>query len=242
MITNPSGYAASGLVLTNAGPDGSGAPIFRDVAPSSTVPLGNALAAVIGRFSEYTANLLYGADGSLLPAGSSALRTFATQEYETYAQDSWRAKPNLTLTYGLRWSTSTPVYEVDGFQVKPTTSLSEYFDKRVEGANRGVPFNDLLTLDLAGKANDKPGFYPQDWNNFAPSVAFAWSPDFGDNLLGRVFGRQGQSVIRGGFRMTYDRVGSQLAVSFDLNNTLGFASALEIPPNTYNVSTNLAPL
>jgi hypothetical protein len=42
--------------------------------------------------------------------------------------------------------------------------------------------------------------------------------------------------------MTYDRIGSQLAVNFDLNNQLGFASALTLPVNTYNVSTKLAPL
>ena len=36
--------------------------------------------------------------------------------------------------------------------------------------------------------------------------------------------------------MAYDRIGSQLAVAFDLNSTLGFTSALEIPANTYNVS------
>src|SRR4029450_7761353 len=77
---------------------------------------------------------------------------------------------------------------------------------------------------------------------WAPSVSFAWSPDFGDNFAGKIFGREGKSVIRGGFRMTYDRIGSQLAVNFDLNNQLGFASALTIPVNTYNVSTNLAPL
>ena len=241
VTTNPSGYAGSGAVLTNAGADGSGAAIFPNVASSSVVPLGNALAALIGRFSEYSANFLYGADGKILPPGSSAARTFATQEYETYAQDSWRIKSNLTFTYGLRWSTGTPVYEVDGFQVKPTQSLSDFFDNRVAGANRGVPYNQLISLDLAGKANNRPGFYKQDWNNFAPSVALAWSPDFGDNFLGKLIGRNGKSVIRGGFRMTYDRIGSQLAVSFDLNNTLGFSSALEVSPNTFNISTNLAP-
>jgi len=108
VTTNPSGYAGSGAVLTNAGADGSGAAIFPNVASSSVVPLGNALAALIGRFSEYDANFLYGADGKILPPGSSAARTFATQEYETYAQDSWRIKSNLTFTYGLRWSTGTP--------------------------------------------------------------------------------------------------------------------------------------
>ena len=79
------------------------------------------------------------------------------------------------MTYGVRWSTSTPVYETDGLQVQPTQSLTEFFNKRVEGANRGVPYNELIELDLSGKANDKPGFYKQDWNNFAPSVAVAWS-------------------------------------------------------------------
>jgi hypothetical protein len=39
----------------------------------------------------------------------------------------------------------------------------------------------LISLDLSGKANDRPGFYKQDWNNFAPAVSVAWSPDFGDN-------------------------------------------------------------
>ncbi|HUQ32949.1 MAG TPA: carboxypeptidase-like regulatory domain-containing protein [Pyrinomonadaceae bacterium] len=239
--TNPSGYNASGAVLTSAGADASGAAIFSNVASSSVGPLRNALSAVIGRFSAYTANFLYDPSGKLLPTGSSADRVFATEEYESYFQDSWRVRPNFTLNYGVRWSTSTPVYEVNGFEVVPTVSLGDYFDKRVAGADHGVPFTDPITLDRGGKFYGKPGFYNQDWNNFAPSIAVAWSPDFGDNLFGRLFGNKGKSVIRGGFRMTYDRIGSQLAVNFDLNNQLGFASALSIPVNTYNVSTNLAP-
>ena len=236
--TNPSGYDLSGAVLTTST---AGNPIFADVAGSSVSPLRNALTAFIGRFSGYSANFLYDADGSLLSAGSPSQRTFATQEYEAYLQDSWRMRPNLTLTYGVRWTTSTPVYEVNGFQIVPTVSLGEFFDRRVASADAGTPFNELITLDRGGKFYGKPGFYSQDWNNFAPSIAVAWSPDFGDNAFGKLIGRSGKSVIRGGFRMTYDRIGSQLAVNFDLANQLGFASALSIPVNTYNVSTRLAP-
>src|SRR6185436_4283904 len=94
----------------------------------------------------------------------------------------------------------------------------------------------------SGKANGRPGFYKQDWDNFAPTVAFAWSPQFGNNFLRKLIGTDGKSVVRAGFRTTYDRIGSALAVNFDLNNQLGFASALSIPVNTYNVSTKLAPL
>jgi hypothetical protein len=242
LTTNPSGYAASAAVLTSAGADASGGAIFPDVAGSSLTPLRNILSAVIGRFSQYTANFSYDQSGNLLPGGRSADRTFATQEYEAYWQDQWRVRPNVTLTYGLRWSTSTPVYEVNGFQTQPTTSLGEYFQRRVAGAAAGVPFNDVISLDLSGKANGRPGFYKQDWNNFAPVVAVAWQPDLPDNFWGKLIGREGKAVFRGGFRTTYDRIGSALAVNFDLSNQLGFASAQTIAVNTYNVSTNLAPL
>jgi hypothetical protein len=242
LTTNPSGYAASAAVLTSAGADASGGAIFPDVAGSSLTPLRNILSAVIGRFSQYTANFNYDQSGHLLPGGTSADRTFATQEYEAYWQDQWRMRPNVTLTYGLRWGTSTPVYEVNGFQTQPTTSLGEYFDRRRAGAAAGVPFNDVISLDLSGKANGRPGFYKQDWNNFAPVVAVAWQPDLPDNFWGKLIGREGKAVFRGGFRTTYDRIGSALAVNFDLSNQLGFASAQTIAVNTYNVSTNLAPL
>jgi hypothetical protein len=242
LTTNPSGYAASAAVLTSAGADASGGAIFPNVAGSSLTPLRNILSAVIGRFSQYTANFSYDQSGHILPAGSPADRTFATEEYEVYWQDQWRMRHNLTFTYGIRWGTSTPVYEVNGFQTQPTTSLGGYFEQRKASAFAGVPFNDPISLDLSGKANGKPGFYKQDWNNFAPVVAVAWQPDLPDNFWGKLIGREGRAVFRGGFRTTYDRIGSALAVNFDLSNQLGFASALTIPVNTYNVSTRLAPL
>jgi hypothetical protein len=241
VTTNPSGYAASSAVLTRAD-GGRGALIFPGLAPGAESPLRNALSAYIGRFSGYFANFKYDAEGNLLPAGSPSDRTFATEEYELYAQDSWRIRQNLTLNYGLRWSTSTPVYETNGLQVQPVQSLGEFFERRVAGMESGVPYNELITLDRSGKANGRPGFYAQDWNNFAPSVSLAWTPDFGDNFFGRLVGRGGRSVVRGGFRMSYDRIGSQLAVTFDLGNVLGFSSTGQVSPGFYNVTTRLPPL
>ena len=239
-IINPSYYDFSGDVVIRDVYNTNDL-IFPDVPPSAEIDLRDALSSVIGNFSEFSANLVYGADGTLQPTGTPTERSFATQEYEFYWQDSWRIRPNFTLTYGLRWGTSTPVYETHGIQVKPTVSLGEYFDRRRESAFNGVPFNDSITFDLAGKANDRPGYYKQDWNNFAPAVAFAYSPDFGDNFFGRVFGRNGRSVIRGGFRTIYDRVGSQLAVNFDLNSVLGFTGSQSNAANTFNVSDRLGP-
>jgi len=221
---NPSFYNESGDVLIQPFSDFSSGNDLRD-----------ALASVIGRYSQYSANLVYDANGQLQQVGTPTDRSFATEEYEGYFQDSWRMRPNFTLNYGIRWSTSTPVYERNGLQVVPNVNLTDYFNERVASSNQGVPFTDPITFVLGGKANNAPGYYKQDWNNWAPSVAFAWSPDFGDNAFGRIFGREGKSVVRGGFRMTYDRIGSALAVNFDLNNLAGFTSARNINANTFDV-------
>ncbi|HEX8475754.1 MAG TPA: TonB-dependent receptor [Pyrinomonadaceae bacterium] len=240
-ITNPSWYDCSGDVVIFDN-ETCGNLIFPDVSEGSLTELRDALTAIIGRVSQYGVNVNYNRDGSILPIGQGIARSFATEEYEVYLQDTWRLRQNLTLNYGLRWYTSTPVYERNGLQVAPVESLGEYFERRRAGAEAGRPVNDPITIDVAGKVNNRPGYYEQDWNNFAPSVSIAWSPDFGDNFFGNLIGRNGKSVIRGGFRMTYDRIGSQLAVNFDLNSPLGFKLSDTIGPNTYNVADRLAPL
>ena len=239
-VTNPSFYDFSGDVVLFDGKNAS-IPIFPNVSSGARIDLRDALTAIIGKYSQYGSSINFDASGALIPSGQGIVREFKTQEYEFYGQDSWRMRPNFTLTYGLRYSTSTPVYEANGTQVTPTQSLGDFFDQRVASANRGIAYNGLITVDLAGKVNNREGYYDQDWNNLAPSVAFAWSPSGSKGMLGKLFGGTGQSTFRGGFRMTHDRIGSALAVAFDLNSSLGFTSATSINANTYNVSDRLAP-
>ncbi|MFP5262994.1 MAG: carboxypeptidase regulatory-like domain-containing protein [Blastocatellia bacterium] len=231
-VANPSFYDASGAVLSRP---------ISGIGPGWASPVRNAVSAVVGRFSQYSGNFNFDREGNLLPVGTGIGREFATQEYDWYMQDVWKLRPNLTVTLGLRYGLSRPVYETSGLQVKPTTSLSEFFKRRVQGAKAGTPVNDLITVDLAGPANGKPGYYPWDKNNFQPRLAVAWSPDFKSGILGKLFGSNGASVLRGGFGITNDYFGQQLAVQFDLNSTLGFASTTTIAANTYNVTTRPAP-
>src|SRR5215813_1435742 len=231
-VINPSYFDSSGSSLDEP---------LTNLSSGGLLNTRAAVAAVLGRVSQYTANVVYDKDGKPLAAGTGVVRSFATQEYEFYGQDVWKLRPNLTLVYGVRWSTSTPVYERDGLQIAPTVSLGEFFERRVAGAKNGQPVSDLITLDRAGKANGKRGFYDQDWNNFAPNFSVAWSPDFGNNFFGRLFGREGKSVVRGGFRMLYDRIGSALAVNFDLNSQLGFSASGNASANACNQSTSLCP-
>jgi len=166
------------------------APAFTE--PLEDLPRGSwvvhPLAAVIGRLNAYSHNYNFYPDCSLMPTGSGVRRTFATEEYEFYAQDTWRLRQDLTLTLGMRYGINTPVNETNGFQVKPSESLGGYFDKRVANAARGIAFADLISLDLAGPANNGPGYYSTDTNNFAPRAALAWSPSFENGLLRKIFG------------------------------------------------------
>ncbi len=212
------------------------------IADSSSQGVLSAVTASIGRLNAYGADFNYRQDGSLQPFGDPNPRDFRTEEYDVYFQDIWKIRPNLTLTAGLRYGLSRPVYEAKGYETKPTISLSEILKRRAEGAANGTPYNEPIVLDLSGPANGRSSQYKWDKNNFQPRIAVAWSPDFGENLFGKLVGHNNDSVIRGGFAVTNDYFGQQLAVRFDFNNLLGFASAQIIPPNTYDLTDNLAPL
>ena len=143
---------------------------------------------------------------------------------------------------------SRPVYETSGYEIKPNINLSDYFELRAAGAANGTPYNQPIVLDLSGKANGKSPLYKWDKNNFQPRVAIAWSPHFGKigsigkNRLGWLFGRNNESVIRGGFGVTNDYLTPVLVARYESNNTLGFTSSSQIPLNFYNLTSNPGPL
>ncbi len=233
-LTNPSFFQGGGASI--ADPVNEFSPIS-----GATTGVENAVTALIGRFSQYSALFTFDREGKLLPSGTPAQREFRTEEYDGYFLDAWKITPNLTLSYGLRYSISTPVYEKNGFEVKTTVPLSDVFELRRQAARRGEAFNEPLTLELSGKANNASPLYNWDKNNFQPRVAVAWSPSFKDGFMGKVFGRNNESVFRGAFSITNDYYGQQLAVTFDLGNTLGFSSSQDISANTFNLTTRLAP-
>ncbi|MEZ2347527.1 carboxypeptidase regulatory-like domain-containing protein [Terriglobus sp. RCC_193] len=75
---------------------------------------------------------------------------FVTHDIGIFAQDEWKATPNLSITYGLR-------YELQLFP-------SPYAGLPVTGGNFGT------------NAIAQTGVMPSDKNNIAPRVGFAWDP------------------------------------------------------------------
>src|SRR6185369_16552836 len=175
-------------------------------------------------------------NGQALADGAPVSRRFADDTYEMYAQDSWKVKTNLTLTFGLRYSLFGPPWETNGLQVSSTRSLSDYFNSRGTEMLQGVPANAQppLTFDLGGPANHAPGFYDWGTKNFGPHVAFAWSPHYSSGFLHSLFGDGDKTTIRGGFAIVYDRLGPQLLATFDTDGSFGLSTTLT---NTGGIQT-----
>lgn len=234
-ITNPSFYNLSGAVVSNQVANAGYTIDDANVVQAAAT-------AIIGRYSQYAANFTFDLDGNTLAAGSPSSRNFATQEYDTYLQDRWKARSDLTITLGVRYALSRPVYEKNGFQVVPSQRLGDVFELRTTAAAQGVPANPIIQFERAGPANNGQGFYSMDWNNVQPRIAFAYSPGFDSGFGHFLFGNEGDSTIRGGFAITNDYFGGQLAVSFDGLSTIGFTSSSGISANTFDVTGNPGPL
>ena len=108
---------------------------------------------------------------------------FKEQDFAFYGQDEWRVKDNLTLIFGVRY---------------------EFYQQAM---------NQLHNLTVARESDPATAFWnpaldqslttvhhiPNDMNNWAPNVGFAWTPKIWTGLFG-----ENKTVIRGGFRVTYD--------------------------------------
>lgn len=200
---------------------------------SSGTNVTNAFGTALGIINQYGATYNFGVKGNAIPFGTSITRAFSEKEYEFYAQDSFKIRKDLTLTYGLRYSVYRPPYELNGVEVVPTVPLSNFFAERAGGQGYGIPSyalpDSLISYGLGGPVNNGPDYYPTDKNNFAPRLGVAWSPDF-DGMAGKLFGKG--SVIRAGAGMIYDRYGSNLAVQFANNGSPGLATTVSQPVNT----------
>ena len=174
-------------------------------------------------------------EGNALPNGTPALRHFRTHEFETYAQDSWRVTPQLTLTYGVRYTLLQPPYETTGTQVAPSISLESFLQNRAAAMLAGQTYNPPISYVLSGQANGKSPYWNWDYGNVAPRFAFAWSPKADSSLGRRLFGASGKSSIRGGYGIYYDHFGQGIVDSFDRNGSFGLTTTIPNPIGQYTI-------
>ena len=118
---------------------------------------------------------------SLATIDTSVIGLRSTQ-YNFFAQDEWRVKPNFSLSLGMRYEFNTVPKEVNN--VIENTFTSTALD---------LPSVTGLKQFLGGRKS----IYDTDWNNFGPRAGFAYGKNWGLNK---------QMVIRGGYGLFYDQV------------------------------------
>ena len=113
-------------------------------------------------------------------------RTFPVfTNFSVFGQDTWRASPRLTLTYGLRWEVNPPPSEAHGNHPFALTNLDN--PAALALAPRGAPL------------------YQTTYGNVAPRVGVAYQ-------LSQARGKE--TILRGGFGVFYDSGSGTIADAF----------------------------
>ncbi len=239
--TSPIGFAGTSSTLdptnTTAHPGISGP------EPQTATQYDRPLLALYGMISDVVANYNLDKNGNVVPGyscsggtcGAPVNRRYGLDSYEFYGQDAWRIKPNLTLTYGLRWSFFPAPWETNGFQSSTTFGLGTQFAQNVRNMNQGIGYDAMPSISFSpsGPANNGPGFYPLEKTDWSPRISIAYSPRFDSGPLKTLFGDNDKTVIRAGFSRVYDRAGFALINSFDQIGAAGFSTTLQNPCCTY---------
>jgi Carboxypeptidase regulatory-like domain len=105
-----------------------------------------------------------------------------------FIEDSWNARPNLTINYGLRWDYVRPWSEERN---QATTLILGENSQTFPGAPTGyvVPGDPGVPSTIA----------PTPLNDFSPRIGIAYSPSPSNGWLGWLTGGPGKTSIRAGF-------------------------------------------
>ena len=126
-------------------------------------------------------------------------------DYGFFVADTWRVKPNFTVNIGLRYDLQLPFYPRNDSYSKAT--VEDVWGRSGVG-NLFSPGNATGPAPSFTQYDKGEGGYDTDYNNWAPNVGFAWTVG-GPGLLSSILGREtGDSVLRAGFSMGYNRPGT----------------------------------
>src|SRR5215470_3627013 len=196
----------------------SRAAFFTGISDPDFTRAQNLYAVLVGSVTSINANAgLDETTGKYVYLNQSTVRA-RNRETGLFAQDVWRMRPNLTVNGGLRWEAQFAVTSLNDSLTNPT--LAGLYGVSGPGA---IFKPGTLSSGATQFFQFKQGSsaYNTDWNNFAPSLGFAWTPNWKEGMLAHIFGDNGQTVLRGGFSIAFNRDGINTLIGTISGNTGG---------------------
>jgi hypothetical protein len=152
-----------------------------------------------GDFSFQDANETgYGVADFLLGAAAQGFEQASDQYVDgrsyyfgAFVEDAWRARPSLTLNYGVRYEISTPWWDT-----------SNKMEGIVPGEQSKIFPNSPLGWVFPGDAGVPRTFASVKHLKFAPRFGFAYTPN-ASGMFSKILGGPNMTSIRGGFGLFY---------------------------------------
>lgn len=105
------------------------------------------------------------------------------KQYNFFAQDEWKFRKNITISYGVRWEVNPPPTEAGGRVYVP--------NKNIDGSEGPVSF-----------VHDDRWYKNYNWGAIAPRLGVTWAP-----------GHSNKTVLRAGYGMAFDPINSFIVTS-----------------------------
>jgi hypothetical protein len=193
-------------------------------------------------FSRFAGTCGTACTGGIAKARTGSLRTgLADQTFRNWFRTAWymyfldsiKVKSNLTVNLGLRYELPGTLHEVlnRGSNFVPGVGMVVLGSNNVIGIDPVLLGRNAILLTPGPTTLPDTGQFGPDRNNFAPSVGIAWAP----KIWPRIFG-DGKTVIRTGFRLSYDDIFANIPVNMGLNGPRLLSTSLV--PNTGNLITS----
>ncbi len=191
-------------------------------------------ATLAGRISSITRNARLSEDTNKYTLQGDLISRAQQTEYGVYAQDSWRVRPNVTLTLGLRWEVQGPFIPLNNTYAR-SESFAQLYGVSGEG-NLFKPGTLTGTPTRIVLFNEGTSAYDTRYDSFAPSIGATYSPNFQSGFMKSLFGESGRTVLRGGFSIAYVREGVNTFQSLYAANA---ASGAQLAGGTISATQNI---